>query len=513
MAKTRLVYGAIILFAANLINRILGFIYQYLIMHFIGSEAYGLFHMVFPVYMTALVLSTAGIPLAISKMVAEKISLKRYQEAQRIFRTAFATLFVSGLVVSVVLFSNTSYIVSQFFADQRVYKVFQICIPAIFVVSISSAFRGYFQGLQNMMPSALSQIIEQITRVTIGFTLSLKLLTQGVEWAAAGLALGMLCGEITGLLSIGLQYLTQKRKKVQRNVANQEPAFSILGKLFTLSLPITGSRLVSTGLSSLEALIIPRQLQVAGYTSASATSLFGQLSGTAFTLLTFPSVFTFALATSLVPAISEAMVRHDITLARSRCSDAVRYTMLLGIPCVLLINYFAQPLTHLFNSSDVTVVLKILSLGGIFSYLTQTTTGILQGMGKTSIPLINALISGAIRVPLLFYLTGIPVWGLKGSAWAYVIGYVCFAVLNLAAIRREINFKFEFKAFLLQPLLAGLGMLVVIHLFSTLIPDKIAVQLFAIALGFLVYIIILIFIGVLKPEDLKKIPYLKRILG
>ena len=194
MANNRLVYGAIILFAANLINRVLGFIYQYLIMHFIGSEAYGLFHMVFPVYMTALVLSTAGIPLAISKMVAEKISLNRYREAQRIFRTAFATLFVSGLVVSVVLFSNTSHIVSQFFADQRVFIVFQICIPAIFVVSISSAFRGYFQGLQNMMPSALSQIIEQITRVTIGFSLSLKLLSQGAEWAAAGLAVGMLCG-------------------------------------------------------------------------------------------------------------------------------------------------------------------------------------------------------------------------------------------------------------------------------------------------------------------------------
>ncbi|NLO97587.1 MAG: stage V sporulation protein B [Peptococcaceae bacterium] len=511
MANNRLVYGAIILFSANLINRILGFIYQYLIMNFIGSEAYGLFHMVFPVYMTALVLSTAGIPLAISKMVAENISLNRYKEAQRIFRTAFTTLFFSGLILSIVLFSNTSQIVAKFFPDPRVYRVFQICIPAIFVVSISSAFRGYFQGFQNMIPSALSQIIEQVTRVTIGFTLSLKFLTYGVDWAAAGLAAGMLCGEITGLMAISLQYLSHKRKRESKNVRYQKSTFSILSRLLTLSLPITGSRLVSTGLSSLEALIIPRQLQVAGYTSASATSLFGQLSGTAFTLISFPSVFTFALATSLVPAISEAMVRKDLALARSRCSDAVRFTMLLGIPSVLLINYFALPLTHLFNSDDVVVVLKILCIGGIFSYLIQTTTGILQGMGKTSVPLVNALISAFIRLPLLFYLTGIPVWGLKGSAWSYVIGYVCFAVLNLVAIKKEINFKFNVKAFVIQPLLAGLGMLLVIHLICSLAPNMVVVQLLAIALGFLVYLFILVLNGGIKPEDLQKIPYLNRL--
>ncbi len=505
MAYQRLIYGAIILFAANLVNRILGFIYQYLIMHYIGSEAFGLFYMVFPVYMTALVFATAGIPLAISKMVAEEVSLGSYNDAQKIFRVAFITLFLSGLLVTVILFSHTSQIVARFFSDERVFRVFQICIPSIFVVSIASSFRGYFQGMQNMIPSALSQVCEQLTRVSIGFTVSLKLLPQGVQWAAAGLAAGMLCGEIIGLLVIVIQYLRQKKKQELKNLKSEQTARSILANMLTLSLPITGSRLVATGLSSLEAFIIPRQLQMAGYTASSAASLFGQLSGTALTLLTFPSVFTFALATSLIPAISAAMVRNDLNLARKRCSDAIRYTMILGIPCILLLNYFALPLTHLFKSGEVSTVLKILTIGGIFTYLQQTTTGILQGLGKTTLPMIHSIISAAIRLPLLFYLTAVPKWGLTGTAWAMVIGFFLMAVLNLNAIRRLIRFQFDFKSFLLQPLTAGLGMLVVIQLIATLTPDSILARLLSLIIGCAAYILILIFTGGINPKDIKKI--------
>jgi len=510
MAHQRLIYGAVILFAANLINRILGFIYQYLIMRYIGSEAYGLFYMVFPVYMTALVFATAGIPLAISKMVSEKISLGRFGDAQGIFRIAFISLFLSGLFVSVILFSQTSLIVARFFSDDRVFRVFQICIPSIFIVSISSAFRGYFQGLQNMIPSAVSQICEQITRVIVGFTLSFKFLDQGVEWAAAGLATGMLSGEIIGLLVIIIQYL--KRKKYLLNNPCEQTTRSILSDIFTLSLPISGGRLVSSGLSSLEAFIIPRQLQMAGLTAGSAASLFGQLGGTALTLLSFPSVFTFALATSLVPAISEAMIRKDYKLTRMRCSDSIRFTLILGIPFVLLLNYYAEPLSRLFNSSEVSAVLRILTVGGIFTYLQQTTTGILQGLGKTSLPLIHSIISAMIRLPLIFYLTAIPEFGLEGTAWAIVTGYVLMATLNILAIRRLTGFRFEIKSFILLPLVAGLGMLIIIRLLSDVIPAGTTTGVLLTLIGFSFYFVFLVFTGVINPNEIRKIPLAKKII-
>jgi len=513
MKYNNLILGAAILFAANLINRILGFIYQYLIMNYIGSEAYGLFHMVFPIYMTALVLTTAGIPLAISKMVAEKISVGHYADAQKIFRIALTVLFLSGMLVSIILFCNTSLIVNLFFADQRVFRIFQICTPAIFIVSIASAFRGYFQGLQNMFPSALSQVCEQIIRVIAGFTIAYKLLEKGVEWASVGLAAGMLFGEMLGLGVISINYLLQKTKRNFGNRKSYQPSKSILKNLLTLSLPVTGSRLMATGLSSLDAIIIPRQLQKAGYDPSAATSLYGQFSGTAVTLLNFPSVFTFALATSLVPAISEAMVRNDYILAQKRCTESIKYTIIIGLPSVISLYYFAEPLTAIFKSKEVTDVLKILAFGGLFAYVQQTTTGILQGLGKTYLPLIHTIISSILKIPLLFYLTGIPSWGLLGTSWAYVIGFFCFAVLNIRAIQHYIGMKIDYKAFIYQPFSAGFFMIIIIIFVINSLPSTTLVYLLAIFFGTLGYIAVLLFNGGIKLKDLRRIPLFNRFIS
>lgn len=509
MRNNSLLYGAVILFAANLFNRILGFIYQYLIMRHVGSEAYGLFYMVFPVYMTALVLTTAGIPLAISKLVSEKVSIGHYGEAQKIFRVALMMLLISGMLVSLFLLLNSSFIVNRFLADPRVLTVFQICIPSIFVVSIASAFRGYFQGLQNMVPSAISQTLEQILRVSLGFFLAFKLLTRGVEWAAVGLALGMLAGEILGLCVIIIQYLRyRKLTPVQRPV--NEPSKKILVSLLGLSLPVTGSRLLSTGLTALDAIIIPRQLISAGYTSRSAASLFGQFSGTALTLLTFPSVFTFALATTLVPAISEAISRRDYRLAQIRCLDALRYTIILGLPCVLILYYFADPLTRLFNSAEVAPVLRVLALGGLFIYIQQTTTGILQGLGRSFLPLLHSSFSAGFRIPLLIYITAIPEWGLLGSAWVYVLSYGCIAILNLIAIKRSIGVTYQVKTLVVQPFTAGLGMIVLFRIISQFTSITLITCSILSILGLILYFLILYINGGVTKTDLRKIPVINK---
>ncbi|KUO67032.1 MAG: stage V sporulation protein B [Gracilibacter sp. BRH_c7a] len=509
MPKNSLLYGAAILFAANLINRILGFIYQYLIMRYVGSEAYGLFYMVFPVYMTALVLTTAGIPLAISKLVSEKVSMGHYGEAQKVFRVAFMMLLLSGFLVSLILYLNIPFIVNSFFSDPRIITVFKICIPSVFVVSIASAFRGYFQGLQNMIPSAMSQIFEQILRVTLGFTLSIKLLNHGVEWAAAGLAMGMLAGEILGLFVILIHYLRYKTE-VKTSRLSTEPTRKIMTSLLGLSLPITGSRLMSTGLSALDAAIIPRQLQVAGYTSSSAASLFGQFSGTAVTLLTFPSVFTFALATSLVPAISEAISRNDYKLAEIRCLDALRYTIVLGLPCVLVLFYFADPLTKLFNSSEVATVLRVLAIGGLFAYIQQTTTGILQGLGRTFLPLLHSTISAVFRIPLLIHVTSIPKWGLVGSAWVYVLSFFCIAVLNMIAIKHSIKLTYHLKNLIVQPIIAGIGMVILFRIISLFTVLSMLSCLISTFLGFMIYFTILFVNGGITKADLRKIPFFNK---
>ncbi len=512
MTKRTFVYGATILLGANLVNRILGFAYQYLIMNHIGGEAYGLFNMVFPMYMLALVLTTAGIPLAIAKMVSEEVSLGRTAQAHAIFRLAFWILFISGALVSSVLYFLTPFLTHRLFPDPRVLTIFQICTPAIFIVSLSSVFRGYFQGLQNMVPTAISQICEQLIRVVVGYTAALRLLNAGVEWAATGLALGMLAGETVGLLVIAFQYqyVWPKFKKSSHEVVYSSRL--ILSKLWHLASPVTVGRLFSTGLSTLDALLIPLRLQVAGYGAREATTLFGQLGGSAFTLLTFPSVFTFALATSLVPAISEASARNQLQVVRARSAEAIRLTILIGIPCLIILFYFARPLTSFFKSTEIAPILRILAVGGIFSYIQQTTTGILQGLGKVHLPVLHSIIAAIIRIPILVYLTGLPHWGLRGTAMAYTVGFIVMAFLNLMAITRSTGMALDLQRFLLQPVSGGLGMLLIFHVLNPILGQQVVGYLIEFTVGFALYGLILFFNGGIALTDLKRLPWIGKYL-
>jgi len=512
MPKRTFVYGAAILFGANLVNRILGFAYQYLIMNHIGGEAYGLFNMVFPMYMLALVLTTAGIPLAIAKMVSEEVSLGRTAQAHAIFRLAFWILFISGAVVSTILYFLTPFLAHRIFSDPRVLNIFLICTPAIFVVSLSSVFRGYFQGLQNMVPTAISQICEQLIRVAIGYTAAIRLLNAGVEWAAAGLALGMVAGEVVGLLVIAIQYQFIL-PKIQHE--SHVPAYSsrlILSKLWHLAAPVTVGRLFSTGLVALDALLIPKCLQAAGYAAREATTLFGQLGGSAFTLLTFPSVFTFALATSLVPAISEAASRRQLQVVRARSAEAIRLTILIGIPCLIILFYFSLPLTSFFKSQGIAPILRILALGGIFLYIQQTTTGILQGLGKVQLPVLHSIIAAIIRIPILIYFTALPQWGLRGAALAFTIGYIIMAVLNLIAISRYTGMALDLQRFLLQPVSGGMGMLLIFHLLDPIIGGQVAGYLAEFSVGIIIYSMILFFNGGMTISDLQRLPWIGKYL-
>lgn len=512
MPKRSLIQGAIILFTANLFNRILGFVYQYLIMKHIGSEVYGLYQMVFPLYMTILVFSTAGIPLAVSKMISEKISLGQEGEAKKIFRLAISLLILLSVTVTLVIFLNSSLIIAKCFPDPRVFYVFRICIPAILIVSVSSAFRGYFQGHQNMVPSATSQIFEQIFRITTGFYLGVRLLDYGIQFGAAGLALGMLFGELAGLLIIMMHYFLSRKNHIPSQSITRISYYRILKEIFSLSLPITGSRLVFSGLSALDAVIIPRQLQAAGYSLRHATSLFGELNGTVFTLLSFPSVFTFALATSLVPAISEAMARKEYKIAKIRCSDSIRLTILIGLPCIIILYCFADLLAGIFKSADIAPVLKMLSLGGIFTYLHQTTTGILQGLGKTHLPLIHSLIGGAVRIPLMIHLTAMPQFGLIGTAAAYLTGFIIVALLNLIAVSHYVKLKINLNNTVLKPFTAGAAMMLLILFLDKITQSTSVVTLLISTAGFAVYVLVLFLNGGVHFNELKRIPIINGIL-
>ena len=513
--SNRLIVGAAILFGANLINKIMGFIYQYLVMHYIGSEAFGLYQMAFPIYMTTLVFTTAGLPLAVAKMVAEKTSLGAPQDAQKIFRTTMFILVVSGALVTMLVYLNIPIITTEFFPDNRVGVIFKICVPSVFIVSVSSGFRGYFQGLQNMMPSALSQVIGQIARVFLGFYAAWLFLPTGVEWAACGLALGMVIGEVLSLIIIMICFAWQRSHEKKRIYQPSRMRYRHISKdLFTLSLPTTGSRLAASSLSALDTFIIPRQLGRAGFATPEATALFGQLNGAAMTLLTFPNVFTFALSASLVPAIAAAMAKKNYKAAGSRCNDAIRATTLLGLPCAVFLFVFADILAGVFNSPQIALSLQIMAATGVFAYLMQTTTGILQGVGKMHLPLVNSLIGALIRIPLLFYLTAMPELGIVGCAITYSINSVIVTSLNFAAILRNLKVRLNYIKLFFKPLLAGAIMFASMSGMKRLVWEysllSVKTAFLISAVGFGIYCVTLLLVKGVSRKDLSILPWFNK---
>lgn len=510
MKKQSFIYGALILLIASLFNRIIGFGYQIVVIRLIKPEGIGLFNMVYPVYIMVLVLSTLGIPLAISKLVAEEVARNNIRGAYRIFYICLGILVLSGAFFTVLLIVTAPLLMEYYFPNPKVYYILLALVPGIFIVSICSAFRGFFQGLQQMTPTAVTQILEQLVRVCAGLTIAYFLLPKGVEYAAIGISLGVVCGEIVGFVTMLFIYLRNRPYAGHQGSASYEPLRNTCGKVFSLGIPVTLTRFVSTGLMSIDAVLIPQRLQAAGLTMQEATSSYGLLVGVSYTLLLTPCIITAALATALIPAVSDAMAQRNIHLVQNRTSEAIRLTNIAGIPCIVLFLLLPTELCGvLFGYPEAGVSLAIMALGGVFLYFSQTTTAILQGIGEPMRPFKNLVIASLFKVFGIYYLTSMPGLGLNGTAASIALYCVIMAILNYIDLKKLTGFRMYFMTSCVKPLFAGTMMALTIWYLKTgiliSVNSLLWTTLFSIFAGSLVYLIVLLFIGGIPVQDIERV--------
>lgn len=453
MPGTGLWQGAAILALAGLFNRVLSFIYRILVIRLIGPESMGLYEMVFPFYTLVLVVATAGIPVALAKLVAERVACGDWRGARNVFRLSFFSLTLSGLAFTVLLYSAAPYLAARVFADSRVYPAFMAMIVALPLVCVCSAFRGYFQGLQLMRPLAVSQMMEQVVRVSSGLWLAMLCLPRGIEWASAGLAWGMVLGEGVGLLA-SLLIFWWARGYYELDTGRTY-LFSDLLPLTRLAVPVTLARAAGGLMLTLEALLIPRQLQAWGVSLREATTLYGQYSGIALTLIYLPMIITVAVAMVMVPAMSEAQALKNYELLQKRCTQALRLTILSGLPFAVFFYFFATEISAaIFKTPAAGIPLKVLAWGCVFLYLQQTTNGILNGLGAMNTALYTTLVDGMVDILAVYFLT--PLWGIVGAALGVNLGCAFSTFLNLMAISRRIKLRLDMSSLLWRPAIAAL---------------------------------------------------------
>ncbi|MGI5997879.1 MAG: putative polysaccharide biosynthesis protein [Lutispora sp.] len=514
--KHSFVKGALILTIAGMISKILGAIYRIPLGQIITSEGLAYHQTAYDLYILMLTFSSYSIPTAISKLVSERLEEGRRDEAHKIFRVAMGLLASIGIILSVTLFFNAEAF-SKAFKNPGSYFAVLAVSPAIFTVSISGAFRGYFQGMQNMTPSATSQVTEQISRVLVGFLLAYLLLPFGYMASAAGAIFGTTIGGLVSFLTLYIIYNKDKRRiKVELldfKGRKTESALSIIKRIVKFSLPIMIGGSIMPIMNLLDTFIVMDRLQAAGFNQITATKLFGQLKGMATSFVNVPQVFTISLAASLVPAISESMVRKDLESVRRKSQLALKMSLLLGLPAAMGLFILAGPIMQMFypnETESLGIALKYVSPAVIFLTLVQTMTGILQGMGRERIPVINMVIGASIKAVVSYVLTSMPALNINGAALGTVLGYGAASVLNYRALVKYQKRGLNIISISAKPVIATIAMTVSAHFGYKLsygfIGRNSIATLMGILLAVVVYGIVIVLIKGITEEELDSAP-------
>ncbi|HHW07421.1 MAG TPA: stage V sporulation protein B [Clostridia bacterium] len=447
--------GVLILMVGSVLTRVLGFGYRIYMVRLIGAEGIGLYEMVFPVVTLILVLTTAGIPVAVAKLIADNSAQSQQQRMNTIMSISLLLLALTGMLIPSVLTYGAPWFVTWAFSDPRVYWPFMALIPAIFFVSLSSVLRGYFQGINHMLPLAAGQLVEQMVRLVIGMTLVSWLLPYGLEFGAGALALAVVLGEMAGLLVLVSFYWANRPKVSVFDPKDIAEISSVLKQLWSLSVPVTLARILASLMLSAKAIMIPHRLQLAGATVQQATQIYGAFSGMAMSLVNFPTVITGSLSSVLLPVIASALAQKHYGALSLRVNQAFKITVLTALPFTVLFLLLAEPLTQaFFNNREAAVPLRWLAPGCVFLYLQQTTAGMLYGMGQMRRMLLNSLLGNGIGLGVTYFLTGLPSLGITGAALGVVAGAALACFLNIAIIMRNIPVNLEWRDWLGQALAA-----------------------------------------------------------
>lgn len=440
----RFLKGAMILTLAGLIVKVIGALSKVFIARILGGEGIGLYQMAYPIYQIIVAVAASGVPVAISIMIADKLANKDMVGVSRIFKTSFVILFFVGLLFSLALYGSAQSMVSSgLVTDPRALLAIQALAPGLFIVTMLACFRGYFQGFQYMVPTGVSQIFEQTFRVTTMVVLAYLLIDKGLDWAAAGATFATLPGVLAGFLILLFFYGRQKKVRQdllsQGHTSNQvESVWSILKRLGLLAIPVSLANIVLPLVTAIDLYIVPQSLMDVGYYMKEATTQYGYLAGMATSLVGLPVILTQSLASSLVPAVSEAYSLKQVKDVKGRARTAMKVANLFTIPACVGLSVLALPVSELlYATPHAGPVIAVMSLTIIFIGMQQVTAAVLQGLGRTVIPMATIALGLVLKVILDELLT--PMIGINGAAWATNATFAFAAAANFWFLRRYVG--------------------------------------------------------------------------
>ncbi len=529
-----LVQGAI-LAAAGIITRLIGIAYRIPVNNILGDEGQGFYGCAYSIYNIALLLTSYSLPLAVSKLVSARVAKGEHKNAMRIFKSALLFALVVGTIVGVIVFAFSDFIAGNIMSLRLSAYALRVLAPGLLIVAVMGVVRGFFQGMGTMVPTAVSQILEQIVNAIVSVIGASSLLQMGRKaaesqnepslpfaYGAAGGTLGTVLGALFGLIFLLILLKLFYPKFQKRMVRDTMHSVESYKEIYTVLLLTIAPVILSTAIyninDTIDQGIFSSVVISQGYTEKKAASLLGMFTGKYNTLIHIPLAVANSLGASLIPSLTGAVATGNRKAIHAKIQMVIRFAMLIAIPSCIAFMVIPNQILSLLYVGNIEIPAKLLRIGAItvvFYCLSTVTNSILQGLNHMTTPVKHGAISlGVHLVAVVVMLVGFK-WNIYSLVVGNIVFSLCMCILNGRALKRYANYRQEIRKTFLLPFAAAFTMGICLFVsyigISMVLPKKLA-TIIAILIAGCVYVVCLLKFGALTPDEIVALPKGKMLL-
>lgn len=502
MRKTVFIKNALILTATSLILRFAGIIFKVWLGAIIGSEGIGLYSLIFSVHILASTFAASGISTAVTRLVAEEISLGTKKGTIKILKKAIILTLIVAALSMVILYFGADFIATGLLSDKRgaiSLKILPLTLP---FMGITSCLRGYFIANRSATPNAVSQIFEQAIRIILVVTLLKKFINKGLAVCCAAVVMGDAAAEILSCLLLYLIYL-KNRKKLNKLCGRQRPPYPIIKKITSIALPITSGRYLNTALRTVENILVPKNLAKYALSGSSALSQFGMIKGMALPILFFPSAILNSVSTLLIPEMSEAAAKNQNLIVKTATKRILKLTSLLSFIFAAIFFVSGDKIGMLiYKSEDIGFLIKALSPIVPLMYLDSVSDGMLKGLDQQLFSFRTAIGDSLIRILLIMII--LPKFGLSGFIGIMYFSNLLTCLLNVGRLTKITKASLKTINEIFLPILSALTVTIFTDsILSMIFTQNILVYIILLSvISATLYLVFLNFFGIMKKEEI-----------
>ncbi len=509
--KQNFLQGALILSAAGIIVKIIGAIYKIPLMNIMGGEGFGYYNTAYMIFTPLYTIATAGIPVAVARMVSECVTMGRYRDVRRIFQVSMTCFLVTGTVGSLIMLFGSKLLAGGICDNPGAFLAVIMLSPAVFFLCMTSAYRGYYQGLRDMYPTAISQVIEAVVKVIIGISLTLLITKWGINEyestgsflgidlgidtsgmsaesaiapiAAAAAIAGVMISTMVGMLYMMFHYRIKGDGITQPELYDAPEATSkkkIFKALIIVAVPICLATL-STNITNLIDLVslmnrikyalnldsetvvgmykglLPEGLDIDGIPNY----LYGVYSGMPVTLFNLVPTISMTFGTAALPNVAATWTSHNRHRIKSSIDTVLRLTTIVAVPAGFGLSILAKEVLSLLYPLRLTEVeiaaplLTVMGITVIFVCVCASCHSILQGIGKERLPLLFMIIGAAIKLVVNFIFVAIPKFNIQAAPYGSLVCYIVIMIIDIIAINKYAGIRVNLYAIFIKPVFAG----------------------------------------------------------